>query len=121
MRMREIKGAEMEVLILELFLFSCFYLPPEKKRRGRVLQLRPRQHNAGVMPQHCSETWVESNCEGPRLGIFGGAGLARAPPPAAADWSLGGEVNRSSAVSQRRATGSGEELQLSACVHKSGG
>lgn len=56
--------------------------------------------NAGMMPQLCSETWMESNCKGPRLGIFGGAGLAQAPPPAAADWSLGGEVNRSFAVNQ---------------------
>lgn len=47
----------------------------------------------------CSETLMESNCKGPRLGIFGGAGFAQAPPPGAADWSLGGEVNHSSAVS----------------------
>lgn len=53
-----------------------------------------------MLPLRCSETLMESNCKGPRLGIFGGAGLAQAPPPAPADWSLGGEVNNSSAVSQ---------------------
>ena len=93
----------MEVLILEV--------PRTQRAAAPAKDPDPKTpaEYAGVMPQRCSETWMESNCKGARLGIFGGAGFTEAPPTAAADWSpRPGEVNRSRAVSQRRgkATGS---------------
>lgn len=84
----------MEVLILEVSLNntkkkhtnastaveSCGSVPPQKSAR--------RHTQGGWCLSGCSEAWMESNCEGPRLGIFGGAAFAEAPPPDAADWSL---------------------------------
>lgn len=92
----------MEVLILEV--------PRTTTRCGSCKDPDPKTpaEYAGVMPQRCSETWMESNCKGARLGIFGGAGFTEAPPTAAADWSpRPGEVNRSCAVSQSVGGGGG--------------
>lgn len=60
MKMKEIKGAGMEILIL---------IGPETSAAAQSCTSVPdaRRLNGETKPQRRSETWMESNCKAPRL------------------------------------------------------
>lgn len=98
----------MEVFILNVF--SSIPSSPTKEEEVAAFRSCVPHSHAHERPGRCFSTAPKpaGKVTGrERLGIFAGADLALATPPAAADWSHGGEVNRTSAVNQNRATESG--------------